>query len=102
MIRIPGLGEHTIGKGIDKRGEYISYYDKYDLDLSNNQNGDSTLGIGKPFNVYDRIYLDDYYEVPNLTHATYLPEVTVLGSKKHAKWYCRRYARIFIENILMV
>lgn len=81
-IIIPGLGEHTIGKGIDKKGEYISYYDKYDLDLSNNQNGDSTIGIGKPFNVYDRIYLDDYYEVPNPTHATYLPEVTITGKRR--------------------
>ena len=80
-------GEHTIGKGIDpKRGEYISYYDRWDLNplssrysaetklkdnpvlkklglLDNKRHGDLSFGLGKPLDFYDRIYLDDYYGV---------------------------------------
>lgn len=86
-IIIPGLGEHTIGKGRDSKGDYISYYDKYDLDLSNKQKGDSTLGIGKPFNVYDRIYLDDYFGINSGAdkgdfYGGYLPEINIIGKRK--------------------
>ena len=59
-----GLGSFTIGMGNDENGKYISYYDKWDLnpykgeysaaDISNIE--DLSLGIGKPFEIYDRIY----------------------------------------------
>lgn len=78
------LGEHTVGKGYDSKGEYVSYYDRWDLDPFFYGQGerDITMGIGKPVNIYDRIYLDDYYGIKQPTHATYLPEVTVYGKKK--------------------
>ena len=62
----------------------MSYYDKCDLDPFFYGQGerDITMGIGKPVNIYDRIYLDDYYGVKQPTHATYLPEVTIYGKKK--------------------
>lgn len=79
---LEGLGQFTVGRGYDKKGEYISYYDSWDLGDTNNPYKDMSLGIGKPFNVYDRIYLDDYYKVPEPTHSTYLPEIIVWGDKK--------------------
>lgn len=86
------LADHTIGRGIDARGEYRSYYDRWDINpFSGKYQGwdipflrnlpDTTMGIGKPVEIYDRIYLDDYYGVSESTHATYLPEVTVFSSK---------------------
>ena len=76
------LGPHTVGLGQDERGQYVSYYDKWDLNplygenaektsgnrildwWSRRRNGeDVSLGIGKPVNFYDRIYLDDFYGV---------------------------------------
>jgi hypothetical protein len=98
------FGNHTVGRGHDKKGEYISYYDKYDLNpfaggtrvktgiksfdkwLQRNTilpNSDLSMGIGKPFEIYDRIYLDDYYDVPEEAKGgNFLPEVIVTGKKK--------------------
>lgn len=54
-------GDFTIGLGEDAQGKYISLYDMWDLNpfagLSNS--GDSSFGIGKPFEAYDRIYESD-------------------------------------------
>lgn len=47
----PGImGQYTMDRGKDERGEYISYYDKWDLKGS--------VGVGKPLEIYDRIYFD--------------------------------------------
>ena len=96
-------GTHTIGKGRDSEGDYVSYYDRFDLNpfsgissetsLSNNpvikalgldssKVGDLSFGIGKPLEFYDRIHLDDYYNVPQQYRGTsYLPEITIKGRK---------------------
>lgn len=91
------LGNYTLSRGYDGRGEYVSYYDDYDLNPYRGffaeregnkaprfiQNkGDLSFGIGKPFSLYDRMYLDDYYGVKEPTHSTWLPEVTVKPRKK--------------------
>jgi len=42
-----------------------------------------SMGIGNPVPIYDRIYLDDYYKVPNpYRGGVYLPEVVVYSPKK--------------------
>jgi hypothetical protein len=63
----------------DDNGEYVSYYDKWDLaPIFEGINKDQSFGIGKPIELYDRLYLDDYYGIGNKGgHATWLPEVTV-------------------------
>lgn len=85
------LGQFTIGKGYDpKRGEYISYYDKWDLapfggkgdseQLKFKQEGksDQSYVIGKPVEFYDRMYLDDMFGFTGKERGSYfLPEVTV-------------------------
>ena len=62
-----GLGQFTVGFGNDENGKYISYWDKWDLnpykglysekDIS--KVDDVSMGIGKPFEIYDRIYYRD-------------------------------------------
>lgn len=81
------LGQHTIGKGIDpNKGNYISYYDKWDLSPFPGT-GDQSGGIGTPVNIYDRIYLDDYYDVDSSArrgtyYGGYIPEITITPRKK--------------------
>ena len=57
------LGNFTVNKGKDERGDYISYYDKYDLN-PNLPIAGKTFNldnfVGKPFEIYDRIYIKDY------------------------------------------
>lgn len=62
---IDSLGTHTISKGLDPRkGEYVSYYDKWKIaPFFGGKRDDQSFGIGTPVNIYDRIYLDDYYNV---------------------------------------
>jgi hypothetical protein len=51
------LRNFKIGKGKDEKGDYISYYDNWNLNPS------FEFPIpeqGKPFEIYDRIYLKDY------------------------------------------
>lgn len=88
---IPSLGTHTIGRGVDpKKGEYVSYYDLWDLSPDSKGGEDKSLGIGKPIHIYDRIYLDDYFKIPkenrnlnkNTYYGGYLPEVIVDGRYK--------------------
>ena len=49
------MGQYTLSKGEDAHGHYISYYDRWDLDGS--LEGRDGV-IGKPFEIYDRIYYD--------------------------------------------
>ena len=66
------LGKFTVSRGKDERGKYFSYYDSYDLnpykgDYSkfNSKIEDISMGIGKPYEVYDRIYYTDNIERKN-------------------------------------
>lgn len=82
------LGTHTISKGVDpNRGQYVSYYDRWDLTPISGINEDQFTKLGTPVNIYDRIYLDDYYGVdssarPGTYYGGYLPEVTIKPRKK--------------------
>ncbi len=49
------MGSFKLSKGVDERGHYISYYDKWNLERS--VEGEEGL-IGKSFEIYDRIYYD--------------------------------------------
>jgi hypothetical protein len=49
------LGDYTEGIGFDNGRPYVSYYDKWNLA------GPGSI-VGKPFEVYNRIYLDDIIE----------------------------------------
>lgn len=47
------LGHYTVSKGSDEKGNYISYYDKF-----NTNYGAQGIGALKPFEVYGRVYYD--------------------------------------------
>ncbi len=49
------MGHYTVSRGEDARGIYISYYDRWDLKGS--LEGKKGV-VGRPFEVYDRIYYD--------------------------------------------
>ncbi len=59
----PYFNKFGASRGFDKTGEYVSYHDLWDLDPIN-IGRDVSFGIGTPINFYDRIYLDDYYDIP--------------------------------------
>lgn len=49
------LGNYKVDTGKDDRGRYISFYDKYDWNML------EQLGFGgRPFEIYDRIYEDEW------------------------------------------
>lgn len=99
------LGTHTISRGVDpKRGEYVSYYDSWDINPfkgywgeRNNNFITKILGfdkkenidvLGTPVNFYDRVYLDDFYNVRqtperSVYYGGYLPNVTVTPINKN-------------------
>lgn len=56
-------GNYTINLGKDDNGKYISYYDKWDLNPFSLENPltkkEITTDIGKPFEIYDRVYYRD-------------------------------------------
>lgn len=95
------LGDYTIGKGHDKQGDYVSYYDVFDLNpfkgtfanYANNNNpllskvGDISSGLGKPVELYDRFYLDDIMGLPaNARRGTYwLPPIVITYDKNSHK-----------------
>ena len=45
----------TMALGEDERGSYIAYYDKWDLTSSFSESV-AIRGVGKPFEIYDRLY----------------------------------------------
>lgn len=64
------LNEFTAYRDRDKKGDFVSIYDEWDYN-PNVRGGnkrfnkiiDNVTG-GKPFVVYDRIYLDDFFNIP--------------------------------------
>lgn len=106
------LGDFTVGRGRDDRGEYLSYSDTWDINPwqktanqygQNNEGsepflskvarslvpkqGDASFGIGTPVNIYDKIYLDDLYGLSSdaVRGTMYLPEVTIWGKANPRK-----------------
>ena len=64
------LHEFTAYRDRDEKGDFISIYDEWDYNPAVkggnkklNKVIDSVTG-GKPFVIYDRVYLDDYYGIP--------------------------------------
>lgn len=83
-----GLGIHTISRGYDNKGDYVSYYDLWDMAPTKHSGGnlDESMGIGKPIHIYNRLYLDDYYGVDDKDRGGYyLPEVVVTSKRKKHK-----------------
>ena len=86
------FGNYTLSKGRDKKGDYVSYYDKWDINpIKAFSKYDQSFGIGKPIELYDRMYLDDYYGVKQSSkdyknkgdfYGGYLPPINVVGKRQ--------------------
>jgi hypothetical protein len=71
VMKVPGLGQGTLGVKKDKDGVYLSYSDVWDVDPSSGTSGENsnllTTALGKfakagfisPQKVYGRIYFDE-------------------------------------------
>lgn len=75
--------------GVDKDRRKMTFNKRWlhlpepELKKLQNPNLDLSFGIGNPTHYYDRIYLDDFYNVPEQYRGTtYLPEITVIPSNK--------------------
>ena len=69
-----GLGHMFISKGKDDKGDYISYYDTFNVDTGNpTKELGELLGATKPFEIYDRIYLDPKTGKPKMAMGGSMP-----------------------------
>jgi hypothetical protein len=93
------FADHTVGRGFDNKGDYVSYYDLWDLNpykgkyahLIGTSNlvpkkikeiEDLSLGIGNPTEYYDRVYLDDYFDIPEEARGAPFITPAVVTAKK--------------------
>lgn len=67
------IGRYILGKGKDEKGEYISYYDKFDQGTGSGINPGELLGLTKPFEIYDRIYVDPKTGKPKMAMGGSMP-----------------------------
>lgn len=85
------LNKFTASRGNDpKKGEYISIYDIWDYNWAVTGGGSDNIAKhipgAKPFEIYDRVYLDDLYKVNSSPkkgdyYGGYLPEITITPKK---------------------
>lgn len=64
---VPHLQNAGLSIGMDNRGQYLSLYDVWDYNSKiKNKNGDNIAKWvgGKPFDIYQRYYLDDWLDIP--------------------------------------
>ena len=84
------LNTFTAYRDRDNKGDFISIYDEWDYNPAvrgGNKKFNKVIDIltgGKPFVVYDRIYLDDYFNIPEEARGNpfITPAVVTAESKK--------------------
>lgn len=79
---VGALGNFTVGRGHDERGDYLSYYDLWDLNgLTKITRAVDKRSLGKPYELYDRIY--GTFDDNGMFHPKgELPAAVVTSSKK--------------------
>lgn len=61
VVNDNNLGDYTVSLGKDKNGDYYSAYDEWDISpFGDPGSKDQTLGIGKPYAVYNKYYYNPY------------------------------------------
>lgn len=88
---VGALGNFTVSRGKDDTGDYLSYYDKWDLngftDITKNV---EKYGVGRPYEIYDRIYgsFDDdgtFHPLGEIPASVVTPDSYASGGKIHIK-----------------
>lgn len=84
------LNEFTAYRDRDEKGDFVSIYDEWDYNPAVrggnkklNKVVDSVTG-GKPFVIYDRVYLDDHYNIPEEARGNpFITPAVVTANAKH-------------------
>lgn len=64
---VPYLSNAGISKGRDDKGDYLSLYDVWDYNTAVSDKSGDNVGKfigGRPFEIYQRYYLDDWLDIP--------------------------------------
>lgn len=84
------LNKFTAYRDRDEKGDFVSIYDEWDYNPSvrgGNKKLNKVIDIptgGKGFVVYDRIYLDDYYNIPKEGRGgVYIDPIVVTSDNSH-------------------
>ena len=85
------IGRYFISKGKDEKGDYISYYDTFDEGSGPDGGGiGEMLKLTKPFEIYDRIYLDPKTGKPKMQRGGQYVDST-LNTKTNLDFVKRLY-----------
>lgn len=94
------LNEFTAYRDRDKNGDFVSIYDEWDYNPAvrgGNKKLNKLIDIptgGKPFVIYDRIYLDDYYNIPEEARGNpFITPAVVTVYKKGGKIHIKKKNR---------
>lgn len=82
----PHIEDATLSEGFDNKGQYISLYDIWDyntkVDHTSGDNVGKWIG-GKPFEIYQRYYLDDWLDIPEENRGNpYIAPAIITADKK--------------------
>ena len=97
------MGNYTISKGEDEKGKYISYYDKWDLAGAGKKvnkiykkitGSELNTNIGKPFEIYDRLYYNQEENGGKYTIASETNE-NAMGGSVGGTTYTDKEANVF-------
>lgn len=103
LYDVPHLQNAGLSIGMDNRGQYLSLYDVWDYNSKiKNKNGDNIAKWvgGKPFDVYNRYYLDEWLDIPEEARGnpyiapSYVEAERAFklgGPKKRETAYARKY-----------
>lgn len=94
------LNEFTAYRDRDEKGDFVSIYDEWDYNPAVrggnkklNKVIDSVTG-GKPFVIYDRVYLDDYYDIPEEARGNpFITPAVVTAYKKGGRIHIKKKNR---------
>lgn len=94
LYDIPYLQNAGLSAGYDDNGQYLSLYDTWDYNTAIvGKHGDNVAKWvgGKPFDIYQRYYLDDWFDIPEEARGnpyiapSYIEEEYANGGKIHIK-----------------
>ena len=96
----PTLNTFTAYRDFDEKGDFVSIYDEWDYNPAVmgghkmlNKLIDSATG-GKSFVVYDRVYLDDYYDIPEEARGNpFITPAVVTAYKKGGRIHIKKKNR---------
>lgn len=98
---LPGIGHATVGIGHDQKGEYVSYYDNWDVGNFKPNTKHLIDFFNKGVPVYGRVYLDDYYDIPEEARGNpFITPSVITAYKKGGRIHIKKKNRVNSQNIV--